>query len=90
MEKQRRAWKCLLSLSVVLTVIRQTIIDGALLVEHFTVPEPFPLALSPVEVFLAVRGTVRQMRSNGQEELVGDGVDIVGVEVRIDARVTAG
>lgn len=90
MEKQRRAWKCLLSLSVVLTVIRQTIIDGALLVEHFTVPEPFPLALSPVEVFLAVRGTVRQMRSNGQEELVGNGVDIAIVRVRVDSTISTG
>ena len=90
MEKQRRAWKCILSLSVVLTTIRQTIIDGALLVEHFTVPEPLPLALSPVEVFLAVRGTVRQMRSNGQEELVGNGVDIAIVRVRVDSTISTG
>ena len=81
METQRRAWKCILSLSVVLTILRQTIVNCAVFVEHVAIPEPLPLALGPVEVFLAVRSAVRQMCSNGQEELVGDGVDIAIVMV---------
>lgn len=72
---------CILSLSVVLAVLRQTIVDGAVFVEHVAIPEPLPLALGPVEVFLAVRDTVCQMCSNGQEELVCDGVDITIVVV---------
>lgn len=90
MGKEKRARGCILSLSVILTVLRQTIVNGALFVEHVAIPEPLPLALCPVEVFLVVGGTVCQMCSNGQEELVGDGVDIAIVMVRVDSTITAG
>lgn len=75
---------------VVLARLGQTVVDGSLVIDEANALEPVPLTIGHVVVPLSVGHSVGQMGGDREVQLVGDGVDIVGVEVRIDARVTAG
>lgn len=58
---------------IILTIRRETIVDGVGRVNHPAGSEPFPFLLRPVEIIVAVIGAVGQMRCDRKEELVRNG-----------------
>lgn len=79
-----------LSLSVVLAVIRQTIVDGALVVDESSSREPVPQVLCILAILFLVRRTVRQMRGDRKEELVCDSVNVDISYIGVNASVSTG
>lgn len=78
-----------LSLSVVLAVISQTIVNGAIFVDESSNRKPVPQVLCILAILLLVRSAVRQMRCGRQEQLVRDSVNIDVCYIRINADVSA-
>lgn len=79
-------------LAVVDAVGCQAVVDGVIGVDHACVEEPGPLLLRGLDIGCAVCGgdAVCEMRRDGEEEFIGDGVD-VGVGLRpVDAAVAVG
>lgn len=76
-------------LAIVRTGFRQAIVDGPVLVDESDVLEPVPLLLGLLQIPLLVEDPVGQVRCDRQEEFVDDGVDIAGVQVRVETGVTA-
>lgn len=79
-----------LRLPVVLAVVRQSVVNGAIVVDESSSREPVPQVLCILAILLLVRGAVRQMRGDRQEQLVRDSVNVdigyIGINAGVSAR----
>lgn len=79
-----------LSLSIVLAVVSQSVVNGAIVVDESNSRKPVPQVLCILAILLLVRSAVGQMRSDRQEELVRDSVDVDVCYIGINAGASAG
>lgn len=79
-----------LSLSIVLAVVSQSVVNGAIVVDESSSREPIPQVLCILAILLLVRSAIRQMRGDRQEEFVRDSVNIDISYIGVNAGVSAG
>lgn len=77
-------------LAVVLALIVEAVVDEVVLVDEAAVLKPRPLFVGNLQVLGVAGDAVREGRSHGEVELVGDGADVFAVLLPVDAAVARG